>query len=32
MDGCKTRAEGQAVEFEVQVSDNGLHATNGTRA
>jgi len=31
MDSCKTLAEGQAVEFEVQAGDPGLHATNVTR-
>ena len=28
MDGFKTLAEGQVVEFEVQQGDKGLHATN----
>jgi CspA family cold shock protein len=32
MDGFKTLAEGQAVEFEVQAGDKGLHATNVMRA
>jgi len=32
MDGFKTLAEGQAVQFEVQAGDKGLHATNVTRA
>ena len=32
MHGGKTLAEGQAVEFEVQAGDNGLHATDVTRA
>ncbi|HXI35145.1 MAG TPA: cold-shock protein [Gemmatimonadales bacterium] len=32
MDGFKTLAEGQAVQFEVQTGDKGLHATNVTRA
>jgi cold shock protein len=32
MDGFKTLAEGQAVEFEVQAGDKGLHATNVVRA
>ncbi|HEX9279834.1 MAG TPA: cold-shock protein [Gemmatimonadales bacterium] len=32
MDGFKTLAEGQAVEFEVLQGDKGLHAANVTRA
>ena len=28
MDGFKTLAEGQVVEFEVKQGDKGLHATN----
>ncbi len=32
MDGFKTRAEGQVVEFEVKQGDKGLHATNVVRA
>ena len=32
MDGFKTLAEGQVVEFEVKNGDKGLHATNVTRA
>jgi CspA family cold shock protein len=32
MDGFKTLAEGQQVEFEVQTGDKGLHANNVTRA
>ena len=32
MDGLKTLAEGQVVEFEVQQGDKGLHATNVVRA
>ncbi len=32
MDGFKTLAEGQVVEFEVQQGDKGLHATNVVRA
>jgi CspA family cold shock protein len=32
MDGFKTLAEGQAVQFEVQSGDKGLHATNVVRA
>jgi cold shock protein len=28
MDGFKTLAEGQEVEFEVQTGDKGLHAAN----
>ena len=31
MDGYKTLAEGQVVEFEVQQGDKGLHATNVVR-
>ena len=31
MDGFKTLAEGQAVEFEVQSGNKGLHAANVTR-
>ncbi|HMG19576.1 MAG: cold-shock protein [Gemmatimonadetes bacterium] len=31
MDGFKTLAEGQVVEFEVQQGDKGLHATNVVR-
>ena len=31
MDGFKTLAEGQAVEFEVQNGDKGLHAMNVMR-
>jgi cold shock protein len=31
MDGFKTLAEGQDVEFEVQSGAKGLHATNVTR-
>jgi cold shock protein len=31
MDGFKTLAEGQAVEFEVESGDKGLHATNVMR-
>ena len=31
MDGFKTLAEGQAVEFEVQSGDKGLHAANVMR-
>ena len=31
MDGFKTLAEGQAVEFEVLQGDKGLHAANVTR-
>jgi cold shock CspA family protein len=27
----KVKAEGQAVEFEMQAGDTGLHVTNGTR-
>jgi CspA family cold shock protein len=32
MDGFKTLAEGQVVEFEVQAGEKGLHAANVTRA
>ena len=32
MDGFKTLAEGQVVEFEVMQGDKGLHATNVVRA
>jgi len=31
MDGFKTLAEGQVVEFEVQAGDKGLHAANVIR-
>ena len=31
MDGFKTLAEGQMVEFEIQSGDKGLHAANVTR-
>src|SRR2546430_530669 len=31
MDGFKTLAEGQVVEFEVKAGDKGLHAANSTR-
>ncbi len=31
MDGFKTLAEGQDVEFEVQSGNKGLHAANVTR-
>jgi cold shock CspA family protein len=31
MDGFKTLAEGQVVEFEVQNGDKGLHAMNVMR-
>src|SRR2546427_11960762 len=31
MDGLKTLAEGQAVEFEVKTGDKGLHAMNVVR-
>lgn len=31
MDGFKTLAEGQVVEFEIQTGAKGLHATNVTR-
>jgi CspA family cold shock protein len=32
MDGFKTLAEGQVVEFEVKQGDKGLHASNVMRA
>ncbi|MEE9155735.1 MAG: cold-shock protein [Gemmatimonadota bacterium] len=32
MDGFKTLAEGQEVEFEVRTGDKGLQAANVTRA
>ena len=32
MDGFKTLAEGQVVEFEVKAGDKGLHAANVVRA
>lgn len=32
MDGFKTLAEGQAVQFEVKQGDKGLHASNVMRA
>ena len=32
MDGFKTLAEGQMVEFEIQTGTKGLHASNVTRA
>jgi CspA family cold shock protein len=32
MDGFKTLAEGQMVEFEIQAGAKGLHAANVTRA
>jgi CspA family cold shock protein len=32
MDGFKTLAEGQAVEFEVKTGDKGLHASTVVRA
>jgi len=32
MDGFKTLAEGQVVEFEVKTGEKGLHAANVTRA
>ena len=32
MDGFKTLAEGQAVEFEVKTGDKGLHASMVVRA
>jgi len=32
MEGFKTLAEGQAVEFEVQNGEKGLHAANVMRA
>ena len=31
MDGFKTLAEGQTVEFEVKAGDKGLHASNVMR-
>ena len=31
MDGFKTLAEGQVVEFEVKTGDKGLHAANVVR-
>ena len=31
MDGFKTLAEGQVVEFDVKQGDKGLHATNVVR-
>jgi CspA family cold shock protein len=31
MDGFKTLAEGQEVQFEVKTGDKGLHAANVTR-
>ena len=31
MDGFKTLAEGQEVEFEIRTGDKGLHAANVTR-
>ncbi|MDQ2930630.1 MAG: cold-shock protein [Gemmatimonadaceae bacterium] len=31
MDGFKTLAEGQEVEFEIQSGEKGLHATNVQR-
>ncbi|HEX7123615.1 MAG TPA: cold-shock protein [Gemmatimonadaceae bacterium] len=31
MDGFKTLAEGQVVEFEIQTGAKGLHATNVVR-
>ncbi|HUF29163.1 MAG TPA: cold-shock protein [Gemmatimonadaceae bacterium] len=31
MDGFKTLAEGQEVQFEIKTGDKGLHATNVTR-
>jgi CspA family cold shock protein len=31
MDGFKTLAEGQAVEFEVKAGEKGLHAANVVR-
>jgi CspA family cold shock protein len=31
MDGFKTLAEGQEVEFEIQNGDKGLHAANVQR-
>ena len=32
MDGFRTLAEGQAVEFEVKAGEKGLHASNVVRA
>ena len=32
MDGFKTLAEGQEVEFEIHTGEKGLHAANVTRA
>ena len=32
MEGFKTLAEGQVVEFEIQSGNKGLHAANVTRA
>jgi cold shock CspA family protein len=32
MDGFKTLAEGQLVEFEIHSGEKGLHAANVTRA
>jgi cold shock protein len=32
MDGFKTLAEGQVVEFEIKSGDKGLHASNVMRA
>ena len=32
MEGFKTLAEGQAVEFEVKTGEKGLHASNVVRA
>jgi CspA family cold shock protein len=31
MDGFKTLAEGQEVQFEIKTGEKGLHATNVTR-
>jgi CspA family cold shock protein len=31
MDGFKTLAEGQEVQFEIKTGDKGLHAANVTR-
>ena len=31
MDGFKSLAEGQEVEFEIQTGDKGLHAANVTK-
>jgi cold shock CspA family protein len=31
MDGFKTLAEGQVVEFEIKTGDKGLHAANVQR-